>query len=174
MILVTETDKRFYIADSTIPNAGSGCFTKEYLKKGDWLEVIGVYVEIGSITDECTHYAKRYKFLGSPNMNYKIIPMGYGALVNHSDDDKIRNCQISYMPGLSKRNEHAGQVVYLFTRDIFPGEEIIGNYGTNVGEEIKKLSKNLGFLDNNEIEIEKFLSCDLYNMKNIVERLRQI
>ncbi len=174
LILLEETDTRFYIAESKIPNAGYGCFTKEYLKKGDWLEVIGVYVSIGSISDECTHYAKRYKFLGSPKMNYKIIPMGYGAMVNHSDNSSIRNCQISYMPGISKRNQNAGQVVYLFTRDILPDEEIVGNYGVNVGKEIEKLSNNLAFLNDNTTEIDRFLENNLYGMKEIVENLRKL
>ena len=47
MIFVEETDTRFYIKESTLRNAGYGCFTNTLLKKGDWLEIIGVYVKKG-------------------------------------------------------------------------------------------------------------------------------
>ena len=41
MIVVEETDNRFYLKASTIKDAGMGVFAKEPLKKGDYLEIIG-------------------------------------------------------------------------------------------------------------------------------------
>lgn len=171
MIFVEETDTRFAIKESTIPNAGWGCFAKSLLKKGDWLEIIGVYVATGGIADQCTHYAKRYKFAGSPKMNAKIVPMGYGGMVNHSDDPNIQNCKLEYVSNLNKRSEHAGQVIYRFIRDILPDEEIIGNYGPNIAQEINKFNNNIEFIDNNKIEIERFLKFNLYGLSDLISKL---
>lgn len=174
MNFVEETDLRFYIKESTLPNAGWGCFAKEYLKSGDWLEIIGVYVKTGGLADQCTHYAKRYKFAGSPKHNAKIVPMGFGGIVNHSDDPNQQNCRLEYVAGLNRRSEHSGQVVYRFIRDILPDEELIGNYGPNVGEEIKKMNTNVDFLGNNIEEINRFLKTGLYDLPSIVDKLRKI
>lgn len=174
MNFVEETDTRFYIKESTLPNAGYGCFANTFLKAGDWLEIIGVYVKTGGLADECTHYAKRYKFAGSPKKNAKIVPMGFGGIVNHSDDAWLQNCRLEYVAGLNKRNEHSGQVIYRFTRDILTNEELIGNYGPDIGEEIKKMNTNVDFLDNNIEEINRFLKFDLYDTNSIVDKLRKI
>lgn len=168
MIFIDETDDRFYIKKSTIPNAGNGCFAKVPLKKNGWLEIIGVYVKTDSIADQCTEYARRYKFAGSDKLDAKIVPMGYGGIVNHSDDDTKRNCILVFEKGLNKRSQHAGQVIYKFTRDIEPNEEIIGNYGASVGQEINKISENLEFVSSNKSDIDKLLKYDLYNLKALV------
>ncbi len=167
MIFVEETDNRYYIKESTLPNAGWGCFASTLLKKGDWLEIIGVYVKKGGIADQCTHYAKRYKFAGSPKMNAKILPMGYAAIVNHTEDPNLQNCALEYVAGLSKRSDHSGQVIYRFIRDILPDEELLGNYGPDIAEEIKKITTTTGFTDSNKIEIERFLKFNLYNLSEI-------
>lgn len=62
MYVVEETDYRFCIKTSTLPNAGLGCFAKEKIAKGECLEIIGVLVRCQSPADRCTHYANRYKF----------------------------------------------------------------------------------------------------------------
>lgn len=167
MNFIEEEDNRFFIKESTIPNAGLGCFAKENLKKGDWLEVIGAYVKKGSAADICTHYAKRYKFAGNPNLDAKIVPFGYAGLVNHSDDLKLQNCQLIFDKKRLKRNQNAGQVFYLFIRDIAEGEELIGNYGPDVGGEIEKISKNANYLTSQQETVEEFLSYNLYNLKNL-------
>lgn len=174
MNFVEETDKRFYIKESVLPNAGYGCFAKEFLKKNDWLEIIGVYVKNGSIADQCTHYAKRYKFAGSPKNDAKIVPMGFGGMVNHSNDSSLRNCRLEYCPGLSKRSMNAGQVIYRFIRDILPDEELIGNYGPDIDGEIQKFNKNVDFANENIIEIERFLCFDLYGLKETIDKLCKI
>ncbi len=171
MYTYEETDTRFYIAESTLPNAGYGCFAKEFIKAGEWLEVSGIYVKTGSIADECTHYAKRYKFAGSPERNAKIVPMGFAGLVNHTDDPNLQNCQLEYNRSLMKRSQHSGQVIYRFIRDVITGEEILGNYGPNVGGEVQKLSKNMGFVDENEKDWQEFLKLDLYGLKKLEELL---
>jgi hypothetical protein len=174
MNFIEETDTRFELKESTLPNAGWGCFTKEYLKAGDWLEIIGVYVKVGGLADQCTHYAKRYKFAGSPKKNAKIVPMGFGGMVNHSDDPNLQNCQLEYVPGLSRRSEHSGQVIYRFIRDVLPGEELIGNYGPEIGQEIKQMNENIDFVDHHQAEIDRFLKFGLYNLDTIVDNLRKI
>ncbi len=171
MIFVEEPDNRFYIGQSTIPNAGLGCFTKTLLKRGDCLEIIGVYVKRGSLADQCTEYARRYKFAGSENFNAKIVPMGFGAMVNHSDNPQLQNCYLTFDKKRLKKSEHAGQVFYVFTRDILPDEELIGNYGEEVGKEIQKTNEATDFLYDNKAEIARFLSYDLYDLKNIMEKI---
>jgi len=174
MIFVEETDTRFELKESTLPNAGWGCFAKEHLKRGDWLEIIGVYVTVGGLADQCTHYAKRYKFAGNPKKNAKIVPMGFGGMVNHSNDPNQQNCQLEFVPGLNRRSEHSGQVVYRFIRDILPGEEVIGNYGPDIDQEIKKVNENIIFVDSNRSEIDRFLTFQLYDLHNVVDKLRKI
>lgn len=174
MNFVEETDTRFYIKESTIPNAGYGCFANTFLKNGDWLEVIGVYVKTGGIADECTHYARRYKFAGSPKKNAKIVPMGFGGIVNHTEDPNLQNCKLEYVAGLNRRSQDSGQVIYRFIRDVLPDEELIGNYGPDIGGEIKKMNENVDFLDANVTEINRFLKFDLYDTNSIVDKLRNI
>lgn len=174
MNFIEETDTRFYIKESTIPNAGYGCFANTFLKKGDWLEVIGVYVKTGGMADKCTHYAWRYKFAGSPKKNAKIVPMGFGGIVNHTEDPNLQNCKLEYVAGLNRRSQDSGQIIYRFIRDIIPDEELIGNYGSDIGEEIKKMNTNFDFLDNNIDEINRFLKLGLYDTKIIVDKLRKI
>jgi hypothetical protein len=171
MIIIEETDNRFYVEKSTIPNGGNGCFTKEHLNAGDWLEVIGVYVKTGGVADFCTEYARRYKFAGSNKMDAKIVPFGFAGLVNHSSDPKLQNCKLEFTKGLSKRSQHAGQVVYRFIRDIYPNEELIGNYGPDMEKEIGAIAANDNFYENNKQEIENFLKFDLYGLDKIIKSL---
>lgn len=129
MIFVEETDNRFYIKESTIPNAGFGCFAKEKIKKSDYLEIIGIKVKYGSLIDLCTKYAKNYKFSAEGNFEECIIPMGYGGMVNHTDDQDLQNVAITYLPpDVPVRNQHAGRAVYMAIRDIEENEELLGKY----------------------------------------------
>jgi hypothetical protein len=168
---VDETDTRFCIKTSTLPNAGLGCFAKVPMKKGDWLEVIGVYVRAGSPADHCTHYANRYKFAGSDKQDAYIVPMGYGGMVNHTDDKTLQNCELRIVKNLSKRSQHCGQVVYLAIKDIGEGEELLGNYGELVGKEIEWATKKAETIDKHEEDWKTFLSYDLYNLGMLQERL---
>ena len=170
MITIEEIDDRFYIEKSNLPHAGYGCFAKTLMKKGDWLEIIGVLVKTDSVADECTHYAKRYKFMGSKK-GYKIVPMGLGGLVNHTDERAMQNVQLTCIPGLAKRSEHSSEVVYQALRDIKPGEELLGYYGDQINSEIEKNITNLSYVEENRADWQKFLSFDLYHLKCLEEIL---
>ena len=111
---INETDERFYVDCSTIPGAGNGLFARIPLEEGDRLEVIGVLVPAGSVSDVCSRFADRYKFrLGE----LLLIPLGLGAMVNHSRQ-----------PNMEKVIE--GHSVHLrTTRAISAGEELFFTYG---------------------------------------------
>lgn len=167
MITVEEIDTRFYIEQSTLPHAGYGCFAKVALKKGDWLEIIGVQVKTSGIADDCTHYAKRYKFLAS-NKDYKIVPFGYGGMVNHTDDKNKQNVELVRLT-IPKKSKP--KVVYQALRAIEPGEELLGYYGDQINAEIGKIVANLSFVKQHQTDWQKFLSHDLYHLKCLEEVL---
>ncbi len=167
MITIEENDERFYIDSSTLPNAGYGLFAKVPIKAGDWLEVMGVMVKKGGVADTCTHYAKRYKFAGSKG-DAKIVPMGYAGIVNHIDGER-QNVEIRRIPGLNKRNVNSSEVVYYFIKDVEVGEEILGNYGEQVGEEVKKLVEASDYVEKNKKDWEEFLEFNLYDLRRLVE-----
>lgn len=166
MIIIEENDTRFYSDHSTLPGAGLGCFAKELIKKGDYLEVIGVMVKKGGVADKCTHYAMRYKFAGS-KLDTKIIPLGFAGLVNHTDDKLLQNVEIRNVRGLQKRSLDASEIVYMAIRDILPGEEVLGNYGEIIDIEIKKIAENQRFYDKNRLDWEKFVSYNLYGLAEL-------
>ena len=114
MMLVNEEDDRFYVADSTIPGAGNGLFTKVPIRKGDRLEVIGVVVRRDSTSDRCSHFCDHHKFrIGEDRL---LIPLGFGAMVNHS-----------LRPNLQK--VFAGDRLYLEAlRDLPADEELFFTY----------------------------------------------
>jgi SET domain len=114
MTIITETDERFRVNPSTVPGAGDGLFARTSLGEGESLEVIGVLVPAGSVSDVCTRYADHYKFRVG---DFLLIPLGLGAMVNHSRH-----------PNMEKVIE--GEKVYLrTTRPIQPGEELFFTYG---------------------------------------------
>jgi hypothetical protein len=164
MILVNETDERFYLGPSTLPNAGMGVFTKVSLKKGDHMEIVGVYVGKESVADACTSYAKAYKFAAKAGEDFTrhVIPLGYAAIVNHGSSE-TRNCELREYRG-PKKNPHASIMVYQFSRDIAVGEEILGNYGGTYGVVLEWSDKFSGVMDENRDEWEVFLSYDLYRL----------
>jgi hypothetical protein len=114
MMTIVESDERFCVKTSTIPGAGHGLFAQTSLAEGDCLELIGVLVPAGSISDLCTRHADCYKFRVGDLL---LIPTGFGAMVNHSRH-----------PNFEKVID--GQKVYLrATRRIDPGEELFFTYG---------------------------------------------
>jgi len=175
--LVEETDNRFCIKESSILNAGYGLFANQDLKKDDHLEIIGIRVKKGSIADQCTHYANKYKFAAQgkitkgikeidPNSDL-IVPLGYGGIVNHAPNPELQNAEIWYNRG-SKRNQSAGQAVYRFIRDISEGEEILGNYGED-WEDVMDWAENKA----KEVtdDWRTFLSYDLYNLGRLASKI---
>jgi hypothetical protein len=162
MITVEEKDLRFYIAVSTQSNAGMGLFASQHLKRGDHLEVIGVMVNKGSISDECTAYANTFKFAADYADSYRkhIIPLGYGGMVNHANQKKDQNAEIKYITKGGRK-----VCVYQFIKDIEKDEEILGDYG----EGWKSLSewaesKVNGEQEEEETEWSSFLEIGLYNL----------
>jgi hypothetical protein len=156
MIFVEEKDKRFYLSNSTLPNAGLGVFASEDISKGEVLEIIGIMVEKNSITDQCTSYANNYKFSARyDNPNRNIVPMGFGGMVNHTDDTEKQNVELTYMKR-TPENTSSGSAVYYFLKDVKKGEEILGNYG-------EKWSAKLA--EKNDWQM--FLDLELYNLKEL-------
>ena len=84
--MVEEHDGRFYIGRSTIPGAGDGLFARVALRAGDRLAVIGVTIRADSVSDRCTRYADEHKYRVGDTL---IIPIGYGAMVNHSTQPNV-------------------------------------------------------------------------------------
>ena len=113
-MIVNEADERFYVADSSIPDAGKGLHAKVALAEGDRFEVIGVLVQRDSESDRCTHFADQHKFRVGDDL--LLIPMGYGGMANHSST-----------PNMEKVFE--GERVFLrMLRAIEPGEELLFSY----------------------------------------------
>jgi hypothetical protein len=113
-MIVDETEQRFYVAESGIPNGGNGLFAKVPLAEGDRFEVIGVLVRRDSVADRCTHFADQHKFRVGETL--LLIPMGFGGMANHSAT-----------PNMEKVFE--GDRVFLrMLRAIEPEEELFFSY----------------------------------------------
>jgi len=84
---IAETDQRFHISRSTIPYAGNGLFAAVDLPAGAMLEVVGLCIEPGSITDTCTSWADEYKIRFGDIL---IMPTGFAGMINHSERPNLR------------------------------------------------------------------------------------
>jgi len=157
MIFVEEKDKRFYLAPSKIKDAGMGVFASEDISKESFLEILGIMVDVGSVADNCTEYAKNYKFAANFADKYDrhIIPVGFGAIVNHTDDKEFQNVELRYIKH-SSQNPAAGAAVYYFTKDVKKDEEILGNYGQQF---MLKMTEDKYW--------QMFLDLELYNLKQL-------
>ena len=110
---MNDSDERFAVGESTIPGAGRGLFARGPLAVGDRLRMTGVLVPAGSLADQCTAYADEYKLRAGAHL---LIPLGPGALVNHSAT-----------PNLLKVVE--GENVFLqVLRPVRAGEELLFAY----------------------------------------------
>jgi len=178
MMLVEETDTRFYIKESTIPNAGSGLFAKEPLKKDDFLEVIGIQVPKNGESDKCTHYAGNYKFAAQqkPGFDRLVIPLGYAGMINHTDDKSKQNVEMTNI-NHSVRNSAGSSLVYQFMRDIEKDEELLGSYGAEWAHILDWAAKNSKTDDQKaqlvKTDWETLLSYDLYNLNDLVRRINK-
>jgi len=108
-----ESDDRFYVAPSTIEGAGRGLFARCPLSVGDRLKALGVLLERDSVSDQCTAYADEYKLRVRDQL---LLPVGYAALVNHSD-----------APNLERHIEN-GSLYLRVTRPVAAGEELFITY----------------------------------------------
>ncbi len=179
MIKLIEADQRFYIKQSTIPNAGLGLYAKHPVPKGSFIEIIGVLVERGSPADHCTAYANNYKF-GSTQEGWVIVPMGYAGMINHTDDKLIQNVEIRHVKAkvpMKKRRElrdiisYTGEAVYFFLRDVPKDQEILGNYGHEWDNQVKWMKEHEKKYKKTEDEWVKFLKLGLYNMPVLSEKI---
>lgn len=160
MRTIEETDERFTVGDSTIPGAGNGLFAVELIPKGEYLEIIGVQVDVAGISHLSTKYADRYKFAAEPSKQFQhaIIPIGYAAFVNQSPTPDQQNVAIAHLPkDRITRNPDAGQAVYMAVRDIQPGEEILGNYNRSSGESGDEMKRWRHLLSQNFYGLRKLL-----------------
>lgn len=169
MIIIEEKDDRFYLSKSTQPNAGMGVFASKDLKKGDFVEIIGVMVKKNSISDHCTAYANNYKFAAAYDGEYDmhIVPMGFGGMINHANNIEDQNAEIKYIDH-KIINSAGGHAVYCFIKDIKKDEEILGNYGENwknAMQWIQKIPKLIEDLE--EKEWNRFLNFNLYNLDKL-------
>jgi SET domain-containing protein len=113
MMVLEESDDRFYSAPSTIPGAGRGLFARVPLKAGDRLAVVGVLVRRDSAEDRYTAFADEYKIRAG---DYLLVPCGVAGVANHSAQ-----------PNLEKVVE--GQAVFLqLLCDVDAGDELCFAY----------------------------------------------
>lgn len=119
-----ECDNRFYLKESTIPGAGRGVFALKSIKKNDFLRVVGIVIKKNSISGKIMGKIpafSKYVFV-NPAINGWLMPVGYGGMVNHTDNKEERNCDIVSI---------GGDVYYLFSKDVQKDQEILGSYGDN-------------------------------------------
>ena len=163
LTVIEEHDNRFYIAKSTLPHGGLGVFARNIIRRGDYLEIIGVMVENDSAADDCTHYTNNYKFSARlKNSTRKIIPLGFAAIVNHALDQKNMNMAMAYIGG-PKQNEHSSNLALVAVKDIYPAEECLHFYGDKWNKNLKWKSSAIEVTEK-ESEWDKFLSYKLYNL----------
>lgn len=166
MITIREKDNRFFIKESTQPDAGLGLFASVEIKKGDHLEIIGVMVDKDSVSDVCTQYANTFKFAAdySDYFDKHIIPMGFGGMVNHANDKKDQNVEIKYI----KKNGQ-NTCVYSFIKTVNPGDEVLGDYGENWRAMMNwaKETNSKYYTQDDEKIWNSFLKLGLYNLEKL-------
>ena len=169
MIVISETDPRFYIKDSSIEGAGSGVFSQKKIQKGNYLEIIGVMVKSDSTAHACTQYANKYKFASNEEITHQIVPMGFAAIINHAIDQKEQNVEIEFIKdslykNYKKKNPAAGPILYRVIKDINKDEEVLGYYG-DPWNKILRWTDKYKEEDKGSIDSwETFISHDLYNL----------
>jgi len=166
MILLEETDNRFYLDKSSQPHAGTGVFASEPIKAGDCLEIIGVFVKVDSVADKCTEFSDTFKFAGDYGGEYNqhIIPMGFGGMINHANNPEDQNVEIRHLPSRDKKNPNSSKTVYFFTKGIDKGQEVLSDYGRNWSERMDWVTSAESLAVQCDDEWETFLSHDLYNL----------
>lgn len=150
MIFLEETDHRFYIDHSTLPNAGKGLFAKEKIQKGDRINILGVSLKRRDISDFCTEYANRHKY------SYKdlvIIPVGYAAMINFHPEKNSENVFVI----------HTEQEIYLeVIKDVNIDEELFLFGGNEIDTYFKNQINN--DIEKNSSEQNEFFLKDFYNL----------
>ena len=151
MIFLEETDHRFYIDHSTLPNAGKGLFAKEKIFTGDKIEIIGISFKRRSISDFCTQYADCYKYLSKDMV---IIPVGYCAMINFHPNKEFENVIFK------SEYENFLEVV----KDIEADDEIFLFGGVEISNLLKEKNQNNINIEKNSIVQNEFFIKDFYNL----------
>lgn len=171
MILMQEKDDRFYIKESTIPDAGMGLFAKVPIKAGSTLPIRGVQVQAGSAADQCTAYARDYKFAACDRkVNRYIVPLGYAGIVNHANCPGNKNVEIraSY---IHQTDDFTGKMVYYFLKDVEPDEEILGDYGEFWAGVFDWTQQHRPKEKVSEEDWQTFLSHNLYSLGELIDEI---
>lgn len=104
-----------------IPGAGDGVFARVPLSSGDQVEVVGTLVAPGSAADRCTRYADAYKYRVGGAL---LIPMGFGAMVNHADTANV------------EQTVRDGRLYLRTLRTLDAGEELVLTYGADAQRQL--------------------------------------
>lgn len=115
---------------------GLGVFATDFIKKGEIIEQCPV-ITITKIEATISLILHRYRFLYPvSNPEEHCIPLGYGCIYNHNDDNNATWIDGGYR-----------LFNFIAIRDIQPGEEICTKYGGseywNHQEKIAKLSPSI-------------------------------
>ncbi len=109
---------KIYVDNS--PVHGLGVFAKEKIYKDEVIEecpVLKLPIERGEHSSLLIDY--RFNFPSTGLWTEQVIPFGYGALYNHSNDPNAYWCSVD-----DKRT-----FLFVASRDIEAGEEIFTYYG---------------------------------------------
>ncbi len=82
LIEIDESCDKFYVAESTIENAGMGLFAKEPLPMGFKLDIVGFFVQKNTPSEICTRHARDYRI--QYQGDWFLIPTGWAAMANHT------------------------------------------------------------------------------------------
>ncbi len=171
MILMEEKDDRFYIKESTIPNAGMGLFAKVPIKAGSILPIRGIQVQSGSMVDQCTAYARDYKFAACDRKtNRYIVPLGFAGMINHADHPRDKNVEIR-ASATHSADIFTGKMIYYFLKDVEPDEEILGDYGEFWAGVFNWAQQHRPKIKVTEEDWQTFLSYNLYSLGELIDEI---
>ncbi len=142
-----------YIADSKIPLAGHGLYAKRGFKKGEIVTISPILALPAADIELLEHESVLQNYcMSTPEADVALLPIGYGALINHSPDPSVA---YSWFEGWGNDVDGASAISnmlsrnvteileapysildlqYVARRDIAPGEEITMYYGASWSE----------------------------------------
>ena len=116
--------RKYNIKKSNIKNAGLGCFSRIYIKNGDLLdEYYGILISPNTIPIKNLDRSwciSQDLLLDGSNLLYYRNPMMYINGCSKIEDFKLRNVDVYTQDN---------SVFYFATSDIYPGDELIVDYG---------------------------------------------
>lgn len=125
MIKIEEIDERFEVKKSTLGNK-VGLFSTIEIKKGDYLEIVGVMVDVAEVCHICTSNYNKIAAEPRSEFCHVVIPCGYAAAINKADLPSRQNVAVTHLPKeIIPKNANAGRAIFMAIRDIESGEEIL-------------------------------------------------